>query len=253
MKYILLFAIMILCLSLPAQNIRIGLPIPAVASAKLDIYSTGKGILIPRMDSNARKAIAAPATGLMVYDVSTNACWYFDGIRWTIVEKKHWVGEQYGGGIVFYLDASREHGLIAAADEATSMRWWGSAYTSTMAFANGPGAGKANTTLIIASQGYGDGGLYAARVCNEYSVTVNNVAYSDWYLPSKFELNLMYLQKTVIGGFASSFYWSATESNVISAAGRTFLMVPRPTTLRIIYFMYGLSGPFNCLYYSESV
>jgi len=66
-------------------------------------------------------------------------------------------------------------------------------------------------------QGPIDGGTFASRICNEYSVTVGGVNYGDWYLPSKFELNLLYLQKTVVGGFASTYYWSSTESDTIYA------------------------------------
>jgi hypothetical protein len=81
-----------------------------------------------------------------------------------------------------------------------------------MAKADGVGAGKANTAIIIANQGNGDGATYAGRICNEYSVTVGGVTYGDWYLPSKSELNLLYLQKTVVGGFDNYYYWSSTES-----------------------------------------
>ena len=74
-------------------------------------------------------------------------------------------------------------------------------------------AGKANTASIIAAhKAIGDdGSTYAARICNEYSVTVGGVTYGDWYLPSKDELNLLYAQKNVVGGFAGSSYWSSTE------------------------------------------
>lgn len=51
-------------------------------SAMLDIQSTDRGLLIPRMDSTSRKAIVNPATGLMVYDSSTQSFWYF-GTAWT--------------------------------------------------------------------------------------------------------------------------------------------------------------------------
>jgi hypothetical protein len=35
--------------------------------------------------------------------------------------------------------------------------------------------------------------------------------YTDWYLPSKDELNKLYLNRIAIGGFADIYYWSSTE------------------------------------------
>lgn len=52
------------------------------ASSMLDITSTNKGLLIPRMTSAQRLAIATPATGLMVYETTTNQFFYFDGLVW---------------------------------------------------------------------------------------------------------------------------------------------------------------------------
>ena len=52
------------------------------ASALLDIKSTDKGLLIPRMSSAERTAISSPATGLMVYDVTTKTYWYYDNNQW---------------------------------------------------------------------------------------------------------------------------------------------------------------------------
>ena len=51
-------------------------------SAALDIVSTTKGLLIPRMDSTARKAISDPAIGLMVFDSTTNSFWFHSGAAW---------------------------------------------------------------------------------------------------------------------------------------------------------------------------
>ncbi len=48
-------------------------------SAILDITSTDRGILIPRMDSLAREAVENPATGLMVFDTTTNNFWFYSG------------------------------------------------------------------------------------------------------------------------------------------------------------------------------
>jgi len=126
----------------------------------------------------------------------------------------HTIGEIYGGGIVFYVYDGGQHGLIAAtADQSTGIRWHGGTYTNTRARADGIGAGLKNTAIIIANQGPVDGNAFAATVCNEYSVTVSGVTYGDWYLPSKHELNLLYLQKTVVGGFTNTYYWSSSESN----------------------------------------
>ena len=53
------------------------------ASALLDLTSTDKGMLVPRMTSAQRTAIATPATGLLVYDNDTNAFWFYNGTAWT--------------------------------------------------------------------------------------------------------------------------------------------------------------------------
>lgn len=53
------------------------------ASAMLDIKSTTKGMLMPRMTSAQRTAIASPATGLMVYETTSNAVWVYNGTAWT--------------------------------------------------------------------------------------------------------------------------------------------------------------------------
>ena len=135
----------------------------------------------------------------------------------------HYIGESYGGGIVFYVYDGGQHGLIAAtADQSTSIRWWGGSYTNTRAKADGVGAGLKNTAIIIANQGTVDGGAFAATVCNEYSVTVGGTTYGDWYLPSKHELNLLYLQKTVVGGFSPVNYWSSSDFDNMNACIHNF-------------------------------
>jgi hypothetical protein len=52
-------------------------------SAMLHVKSTTKGILVPRMLTTQRNTIAAPATGLLVFDLNTNSFWFFDGVIWT--------------------------------------------------------------------------------------------------------------------------------------------------------------------------
>ncbi|HRN95420.1 MAG TPA: hypothetical protein PL084_11915, partial [Chitinophagales bacterium] len=53
------------------------------ASAKLQIDATDAGILIPRVTTAQRNAIASPATGLLVYVTdNTKGFWYYDGAAW---------------------------------------------------------------------------------------------------------------------------------------------------------------------------
>ena len=135
----------------------------------------------------------------------------------------HYIGESYGGGIVFYVYDNGKHGLIAAtSDQSTTIRWYGGSYTNTRARGDGVGAGLKNTAIIIANQGAVDGNAFAATVCNEYSVTVDGVTYGDWYLPSKHELDLLYLQKSVVGGFSGDYYWSSTEIGTNTAWNQYF-------------------------------
>ena len=142
-------------------------------------------------------------------------------LTWTNVSTPdvHFIGESYGGGIVFYVYDNGKHGLIAAtSDQILNTRWYGGSNTNTRARADGVGAGFKNTSIIIAVQSgtytpaY-DGAEFAATVCNEYSVTINGVTYGDWYLPSKHELNLLFLQRAIVGNFpnVSGSYWSSTE------------------------------------------
>jgi hypothetical protein len=55
----------------------------ANASAVLDLTSTSKGFLPPRMTTTQKNAIATPATGLMVYDTTLNLMALYNGTTWT--------------------------------------------------------------------------------------------------------------------------------------------------------------------------
>lgn len=70
-------------ISVCAQNVAInGTGAAPAASAMLDVSSTTTGMLVPRMTSAQRTAIAAPATGLYVYDTTTGSFWYYNGAAW---------------------------------------------------------------------------------------------------------------------------------------------------------------------------
>ena len=144
------------------------------------------------------------------------------------------VGDFAQGGIVFWVDETGQHGLVAAKkDQSTGVSWYAGTYGNTQAKGDGPFSGEANTSIIIAAQvAIGDdGSTYAARICNELQVTEGGKTYGDWYLPSKEELNLMYQNKATIdatagvnggSGFASAYYWSSTEYLNLYAWGQVF-------------------------------
>ncbi len=56
------------------------------SSAILDISSTNKGLLIPRVTTAERNAIGTTQTGLLVYDTDTESFWYFDNTQAIWVE-----------------------------------------------------------------------------------------------------------------------------------------------------------------------
>lgn len=55
------------------------------ASAELQVDSTTKGFLPPRMSGAERTAILTPATGLMVYDTTDNQWYGYNGSAWVIL------------------------------------------------------------------------------------------------------------------------------------------------------------------------
>ncbi|MEK7224331.1 MAG: hypothetical protein AAB221_01450 [Bacteroidota bacterium] len=79
----LLLCICLLFVAATTQaQVAIGIASPA-ASAMLDVTSTSKGMLIPRMTTTNRTAIASPATGLQVYDTDLNQFYFYNGTAWT--------------------------------------------------------------------------------------------------------------------------------------------------------------------------
>ena len=111
------------------------------------------------------------------------------------------------GGLVFSIGW---HHLEAApqSTEWTDICWSGSRVV-TNANRTAVGTGEQNTKDIIARLGARS--TYAARLCDDLTYG----GYSDWFLPSIAELNLMRanLYQKGLGGFVDSVYWSSSEYN----------------------------------------
>ncbi len=138
------------------------------------------------------------------------------------------IGDAYGGGIVAYVDETGLHGLMAATEDqdgGSGIQWAlkGHWYTAVPGGTGGDrgtdydiGIGSANTDAIIAQNGPGT--TYAAGLARAYT----GGGYTDWYLPSSYELDWLYRNGAAIGGLASAIYWSSSEGNSDVAEGQDF-------------------------------
>jgi hypothetical protein len=104
------------------------------------------------------------------------------------VAKTHYIGEKYGGGIVFHVTDNGLHGLIAETQDQCFCHW-------------------------------GD----AKRISsNSVNYSKEGLKFTDWRLPTINELNFLFLKKDLVGGFTDEIYWSSTESDRFTVRTRSF-------------------------------
>ena len=165
-----------------------------------------------------------PGTTYFLRAYATNSVGTSYGDQYSITAAISFIGKRDLGGIVFYIDVSGQHGLVAApSDQAISAPWWNGSYKSSGATGTAIGTGMANTQAILLTQGVGNN---AASICR--SLTLGG--YTDWFLPSKDELNLMYVNiglgangaNANLGGFGIYVYWSSSENNSQTAWSQLF-------------------------------
>jgi len=132
----------------------------------------------------------------------------------------HYPGELFGGGVVFWVDHTGEHGLIVSMINNSISQAWSNVISTQIGTTN-DWNGAANTAAIIGQSGHTSS---AAKVCNDYTnANYGTGVYTDWYLPSRAELidlftNLKAVQKALDSDgnpstvtIATNSYWTSTE------------------------------------------
>jgi uncharacterized protein (TIGR02145 family) len=154
-----------------------------------------------------------PSTTYYVRAYATNSVGTAYGNEVTFTTPLLSIGMSYAGGIVFDLDSSGQHGLVCApSDQGTSYVWGGCNGTAIPNTSTAVGTGATNTASIMAGCGQRP---IAASACADLVLN----GYSDWYLPSLGELQLMYsrLRLQGLGGFNGGWYWSSSQFNTYHA------------------------------------
>lgn len=183
------------------------------------------------MSTEQRDGIDNPAQGLIIYNTSTNRPNVFNGSYWLDFDGSLAgslsIGDYYQGGIVFYLDGNGG-GLVCALSDQTDtggVTWYNDSFSTTGATDTAIGTGQANTMAIIGNQGSGN---YAAQVCADLEMN----GFSDWFMPSKDELNAIYqfrfeINAASIANGGAPFdlganYWSSSEEDETLAWAQDF-------------------------------
>ena len=183
------------------------------------ISRTGTSIILSNGGGTIQDSVGVYTAGAGI-DISNN-----------VISKTSYCGYAIGdtlqGGYIFYLDPSGCHGLICAlTDQSSGIAWRKTSSIDTYSYGNGIGAGYGNTSAIIRWQS-SQSGSSAVNTC--YNTYIGG--YNDWYLPSSYELNLMYenvgpgnaLGLGNIGGFSTTgAYWSSTEHSWVVTLFKNF-------------------------------
>ena len=129
------------------------------------------------------------------------------------------IGQAALGGVIAYITgggSTGTSGLVATVADISTGAEWGCNGTP-ISGADGTAIGTGNQNTIDIMAGCAEAGI-AARLCGD----LVEGGFSDWYLPSKDELNALYTNKVAIGGFTNNPYWTSTEVTGNSAWFQNF-------------------------------
>lgn len=214
---------------LTVQNTgEVGIGITSLqGSGQMEVNSLGnKGFLIPRLTTAHIYAISSPAEGLMVYNTGLHKSVFYNGASWRKYDGSAMleIGDYAFGGVIFYLNGSGGGMVCAVSDQGTTAKWGCSGSSITGADGTAIGTGAQNTIDI-------DNGCSTSGIAADLCINLSLNGYTDWYLPSKDELNEMHTNRATInataaanGGqnFVETLYWSSSESGTHTAWGQDF-------------------------------
>ncbi len=174
------------------------------------VDGAGSGIFTSTMDSLTANTVYFARA----YATSSVGTSYGDRVSFYANPVSHlFPGQNYGGGIIFYVDGSLNHGLIAATSEYSAS--WGCKGLSIPGTSVSLNTGHPNTNTII---GACTEKTIAARICT--GLVINGK--SDWFLPSREELTLLFLRKDYVGEFSNDNYWSSSQYDANQAYSVNF-------------------------------
>jgi hypothetical protein len=132
------------------------------------------------------------------------------------------IGDSFGGGTVAYIYQSgdpgyvvgEQHGLIASVTDLGNYVW-GCSGTTVGASGTVLGTGAANTAAILAN-------CATRPIAASIAADHNGGGFTDWFLPSYDELNKLYLNQSIIGGFSGTQYLSSREGSATTVCTQTF-------------------------------
>ena len=122
---------------LAAWLVGVGTTTPDASSA-LDVTSTTKGFLMPRMTTTERTDITSPATGLQVYDTDTNSPWYYNGTAWVKADGSKWTN-----------DATNARVALTSLSDGSTARPAGTEFVVTDAGNIGVGTATPTEKLVV--------------------------------------------------------------------------------------------------------